>query len=310
MALVDDLKVISRSWQQHFGLQFATVTVLTATFSVVAFMLCLSLNFQRVLTVWGEQVQLSAYLEDGTNPAALESLKKELSARADVSDVEYVSKEKAANLFRDQMASYAPDLMSDAEFATPFPASLQIRLRADQASDANVAALETLAKDLMQKDGVEDVSYGQSWVRNYASFVGVIQSIGAVVGLILLFGSIFIVGNSIRTLISGRREEIEILELIGATPTNIRRPYVVEGVLLCAVSALAAIAVNAALYGWQISIMKKSLAFARMAQEFQYFSMSQTLIFLGTACVLGALGSWTTVRSLNDGWSAARGIRS
>ena len=308
MALVDDLKVIGRSWAQHFGLQFATVTVLTATFSVVAFMLCLSFNFQRILTVWGEQVQVSAYIEDGASRTALESLQKELAARPDVSGVEYISKEKAANSFRDQMASYAPDLMSDAEFATPFPASLQIRLRSGEQGDTNVAALETLAADLKKREGVEDVSYGQSWVRNYASFVGVIQSMGAVVGLILLFGSVFIVGNSIRTLISGRREEIEILELIGATARNIRRPYVVEGVLLCAVSAIAAVGVNAALYGWQISMMKKSLAFARMSQEFHFFSPAQTILFLAASCLLGGIGSWLTVRSLNDGWSAARGV--
>lgn len=314
MALVDDLKGVGRSWHQHFGLQFATVTVLTATFSVVAFMLCLSFNFQRVLTVWGEQVQVSAYLEDGSNPTAVENLQKEIAARPDVSGVEYISKEQAANQFRDQMASYAPDLMSDAEFATPFPASLQIRLRSSQdgtqASEANVTALENFAKDLMKRDGIEDVSYGQSWVRNYSSFVAVIESMGGIIGLILLFGSVFIVGNSIRTLIAGRREEIEILELIGATSANIRRPYVLEGILLCALAAVVAVAVNAVLYSWQIAMMKRSLAFARMAQEFQFFSPLQTILFLATACALGAIGSWLTVRSLNDGWSAAKGLKS
>ena len=81
MAIADDVKIIARSWRQHFALQFATVTVLSATFSVVAFMLCLSFNFQRVLTVWGEQVQVSAYLEDGVSPASLEKLKSEISSR-------------------------------------------------------------------------------------------------------------------------------------------------------------------------------------------------------------------------------------
>lgn len=308
MALTGDLKTIHRSWHQHFSLQFATVTVLTATFSVVAFMMCLAFNFQRVLTVWGEQVQISAYLEDGIGTTAVENLKQELSARPDISEVEYISKEKAAGLFREQMASYAPDLMSDTEFATPFPASLQIKIRKDEASDTDVAALESLAKDLSKRNGVEDVSYGQSWVRNFASFVGVVQSAGLVVGLILLLGALFIVGNSIRTLIAGRRGEIEILELIGATQAGIRRPYVFEGVLLCLVSAGIALAITAAIYSWQISIMRKSLAFARMAQEFQYFSVAQILIFLVTACVLGALGAWLTVRSLNDGWSAAKGL--
>jgi cell division transport system permease protein len=309
MAFYDDVKVIARSWRQHFGMQFATLSVLIATFSIVGFMVCLTLNFQRVLTVWGEQVQVSAYLEDGIDSAVLQDLKKRMESRSDVSVVQYVSKEKAADLFRDQMASYAPDLMSDAEFATPFPASLQIHLREDRRADGQVATLEALARDLEKSPGVEDVSYGQSWVRSYASFVGVVKTIGAIVGLILLLASVFIVANSIRTLISGRRDEIEIFELIGATSGHIRRPYIVEGTLLCFVAALGAIVINLALYSWQMSLMKKSLAFARMAQEFHFLSFTQIAVFMIASTLLGAIGAWLTVRSMNDGWAAARGVR-
>jgi cell division transport system permease protein len=309
MAFYDDVKVIARSWRQHFGMQFAILSVLIATFSIVGFMVCLTLNFQRVLTVWGEQVQVSAYLEDGIDSAVLQDLKKRMESRSDVSVVQYVSKEKAADLFRDQMASYAPDLMSDAEFATPFPASLQIHLREDRRADGQVATLEALARDLEKSPGVEDVSYGQSWVRSYASFVGVVKTIGAIVGLILLLASVFIVANSIRTLISGRRDEIEIFELIGATSGHIRRPYIVEGTLLCFVAALGAIVINLALYSWQMSLMKKSLAFARMAQEFHFLSFTQIAVFMIASTLLGAIGAWLTVRSMNDGWAAARGVR-
>lgn len=309
MAFYDDLKVVARSWQQHFGMQFATLSVLTATFAIVGFMICLTLNFQRVLTVWGEQVQISAYLEDGIDSTVLQDLKQRLESRPDVSGVQYISKEKAANLFRDQMASYAPDLMSDAEFSTPFPASLQIHLREERRTDGQIGELEALAKELEKTPGVEDVSYGQSWVRNYASFVGVVKSIGVIIGVILLMGSVFIVANSIRTLISGRREEIEIFELIGATTGHIRRPYIFEGALLCLVAAFGAIAANAAVYSWQVGVMGKSLAFARMAQEFHFLSAGQIAMFLAASGLLGGVGAWLTVRSLNDGWAAARGVR-
>lgn len=291
-------------------MQFATLTVLTATFATVGFMICLSLNFQRVLTVWGEQVQVSAYLEDGLDPIALQNLKTKLEERSDVAKVQYISKEKAAELFRDQMASYAPDLLSDSEFATPFPASLQVHLRDSQKTDGHVAELEALATELSATAGVEDVSYGQSWVRNYASFVGVIEAIGGLIGLILVLGSVFIVANSIRTLISGRRDEIEIFELIGATSSHIRRPYIVEGAMLCFAAALGAVAVNAALYSWQLDVMKKSLAFARMAQELSFLSIPQVFAFLAASAILGGFGAWLTVRSLNTGWAAAHGVRS
>lgn len=310
MVFSDDLKSIGRSWQKHFAMQFATATVLTATFSVVVFMLSLGMSFQRVLTVWGEQIQISAYLDDALTNPAIADLKASLEARSEVEAVTYISKAQAANLFRDQMASYAPDLLADSEFATPFPASFQIRLRKDASDENDLARLETFAKEVGAIAGVEDVSYGQSWVRNYSSFVGVLKGAGVVLGLILLLGSLFIVANSIRTLISNRREEVELLELLGATSRRIRRPYIVEAIVLCGVASLISLSVNAAFYSWLISRMRKSLAFGRMAQEFSFLSPTQWLTVFLLGCVLGAIGSWMTVRTLNSGWSAARGVRS
>lgn len=310
MVFSDDLKNIGRSWQKHFGMQFATVTVLTATFSAVIFMLSLGMSFQRVLTVWGEQIQISAYLNDGLNETMVSELKKSLESRSEVESVSYISKPQAATLFRDQMASYAPELMSDTEFATPFPASFQIRLRDEKSSGGDVARLESFAKEVGKMEGVEDVSYGQSWVRNYSSFVGVLKGAGVALGLILLAGSLFVVANSIRTLISNRREEVEILELLGATHRHIRRPYIFEAIALCGVATIVALSLNAVFYGWLISYMKKSLAFARMAQEFSFLSPAQWLLAFAMGCLLGALGAWITVRSLNSGWSAARGVQS
>lgn len=306
MAVTRSIDAIARSWRQHLGMQIATITVLTATFAVILFMLTLTLNFKRVLSVWGEKVQISVYLEDGLSDATVQALRSNFESHPDVESVELVTKEKAADLFRVQMASYAPDLMSDAEFAAPFPASFVLKLKGDQAEESNVAKLETLAADLSKRDGVEDVSYGQSWVRNYASFVRVIQAAGLSVGMILLIGSMFIIGNSIRALLSGRREEIEILELIGATKDFIRKPYILEGALLGILAASFALALNGAVFGWQLSLMKRSLAFARIANEFRYFDLVEMAGVIVLSATIGALGAYVTVRSMNDGWAAAR----
>lgn len=306
MAFTRSLKSITRSWQQHIGMQVATLTVLTATFAVVLFMVTLTANFKRVLALWGEHVQIAVYLEEGLTEATVQALQSDLLQRPDVASVEYVSKEKAADLFRDQMASYAPDLMSDSEFSTPFPASINLKLKGDSANELAVAKLEALAAEIQRMAGVEDVSYGQSWVRNYSSFVNVVQNAGVAVGIVLLLGSVFIIGNSIRTLLSGRRDEIEILELIGATADFIRRPYIVEGALLSLVSVMLALTLNGAIFSWQLSIMKKSLAFARIAQEFRYFTFVEAFSIVLLAALLGAMGAFFTVRSMNDGWAAAR----
>lgn len=300
------MDLIGRSWRHHPGTQLATLGVLTATFAIVIFMLTLSMNFRRVLTVWGEKIQVAVYLEDGLPSVATEALKRQIEKISAVAEVELISKEKAADLFRDQMASYAPDLMDDPEFTTPFPASFNVRLKAESSADASLAQIERLAKQLQSMDGVEDVSYGQSWIRNYASFLNVIQAVGIAIGGILMLGALLIVGNSIRTLVAGRREEIEILELIGATRNFVRRPYIAEGALLTAVAAALAVAANGAIFAWQLGVMKKSLAFARIATEFHFFPIWQMAMIVALAAGFGAVGAWLTVRSMNDGWAAAR----
>lgn len=300
------MDLIGRSWRHHPGTQLATLGVLTATFAIVIFMLTVSMNFQRVLTVWGEKIQIAVYLEEGLPAPAIAELKREIEKINAVAEVELISKEKAADLFRDQMASYAPDLMEDPEFATPFPASFNIRLNAEGSTDASLAQIEKLAKQLQSFEGVEDVSYGQSWIRNYASFLSVIQAAALAIGGILMLGALLIVGNSIRTLIAGRREEIEILELIGATRSFVRRPYIAEGAVLTAVAAALALAANGAVFSWQLGLMRKSLAFARISNEFHFFQVWEMAFVVAVAAGLGALGAWVTVRSMNDGWAAAR----
>jgi cell division transport system permease protein len=305
-SIKDDLRSFRRSWVHHTGMQLATLTVLAATFTVVAYVFILSLNLKRVLSSWGDSVQLTVYLADDVSNVRTKELEEEFKSLHEVSTVKFIAREQATEKFRTQMASYAPDLLSDAEFSHPFPASFQLGLKAGVRGSADVAKLEELSAQLMKLEGVEDVSFGQSWVKNYSSFVSALSATGGVIATILLAGSVFVVGNSIRASIAARREEIEILELIGATKGMIRRPYIAEGALMGFVAAALALSVNLGLHLWQMSLMKSSLAFARIAAEFSFLDplVVAALIFGGG--VLGALGAWFTVRQINDGWAASQ----
>ncbi len=256
MALSTDFKLLGRSWRQHLGMQMATLVVLASTLSVVVFVLAISINLQRILTVWGERVQISAYLEDNISQRNLEMLIADIKALPQIADVQYVTKKMAADQFREQMASYAPDLLDDSEYATPFPANLKIRLKDGTQSETYVQDLEGLAQLIGKKDGVEDVSYGQSWVKNFATFVSALRASGLLLGLILLVGSVLVIGNAIRTSISSRKQEIEIMELVGATASMIRRPFMVEGAAMGLLASVIALGVNALVLSWIFGLMK------------------------------------------------------
>jgi cell division transport system permease protein len=300
----DDLRCFRRSWVHHTGMQLATLSVLTATLAVTGFVLMLGMNLNRVLVSLGENVQVSAYLLDGTSSQRVSELESEIKKIPGVEGIKFISRENATENFKGQIASYAPDLLSDADFANPFPASFRISFNGAIKGADDLKTLDKLAARIGALQGVEDVSYGESWVRNYASFVSTIAAGGAALLIVLLIGGLFVIGNSVRASIATRREEIEILELIGATANMIRRPYIVEGGLMGGAAALFALILNFAFHLWQMNLLSSSVALGRLAGQFSFIGFGFCVSFILGGATLGASGAFLTIRNINTGWSA------
>lgn len=304
----DDLKSFRRSWVHHTGMQLATLSVLTATFFVVVFGYALSSNLKRILASWGDSLQMVVYLREEVSTKQVSDIRIRLEELAAVRNVEYVPSEAATAGFKTQMASYAPGLLEDADFANSFPASFRLSLKNGFATEDDVKKLEELSVLIEKVPGVEDVSYGQSWIQNYSAFVSAIYASGGVLGFILLAGSLFVVGNSIRVSISARREEIEILELVGATASMIRRPFIVEGFIMGTLASVLAIVFNLGLHLWQKSMLSSSFILARVVSLVSFLDVFSLVLIVISGALLGALGAWLTVRRINDGWSAKQGL--
>lgn len=304
----DDLKSFRRSWVHHTGMQLATLTVLAATFTVVVFVLSLSLNLRRILASWGGGVQITAYLNDDVSDEAIDSIRGKLERTGRFREISYIPREAATEKFKKQMASYAPDLLADADFSNPFPASFHLILKEGAASEAEVKRLEVLAAEVGKIEGVEDVSYGQSWLKNYSAFVTALSAGTGMMAFVLIAGSLFVIGNSIRSSIAARREEIEILELVGATSSMIRRPFVVEGLAMGALAAVLALSINFIGHSWQKSVMASSLVLARMVEMVSFLDFATVLLLLLAGAGVGGLGAWLSVRKINDGWSAKQSL--
>ncbi len=308
MRLNECLRGFRRSWVHHTGMQLATLSVLAATFTVVAFVLSVSSNLKNLLSHWGESARMSVYLEDSIAPGDRNKVREVLQSDARVGSVEYIAKEKATAAFKEKMASHAPDLLADSEFANPFPASYQVTLAKDVPAGKIAETFEAISAGLDPLKGIEDVLYGQSWVRNYSAFVAALSASGWLIVLILVAGSVFVVGNSVRASISARRDEIEILELVGATQSMIRAPFVFEGALMGLVAAAVSLAVNFGFHLWEVKLLRASLAFARMAPDLAFFGFAASLGILVSGALVGAAGAYFTVRRINDGWSASQRV--
>jgi cell division transport system permease protein len=294
-----------RSWRHHFSLQVATVLVLSMVMVILSFVLGMKQNLSLLNSIWGDNLELTIYMKEKIEPGSMAQMVRELQDKKEIGEVNVVNKELALRRFISRMGNLAPDFVRSPEFENPLPTSIEVKLKADSSPKAKVEMLKGLAQELVKNKSVEDVSYGQGWIENWAGFLTSVQVFsGAAVTLTILLG-LFVIGNSIRVSLSQRRDEIEIMELVGATPRWIRTPFIVEGALLGLFASAVSYGVGSTLQSVAVDYLKGSLSFWSVFQELHPLNVIGWAIVSGIGMAFGAIGAYVCVRNLNSGWAAA-----
>ena len=294
-----------RSWRSQTAVQTATFAVLIGTFCILTLCLTIQHNLKILLTRWGSEVQVSVYLKDSVEKGQIEKIRQNLETSELFEKVEYLSKEGAAELFSKKIGHLSPTLLNDNSFANPLPASFEGYLKGGVSSGSSYEALVRFAKSISALAGVEEVSYGQGWIENYASALKAFTSASwALVGVLLL-GGLFVVGNSIRSSIANRREEIALYELFGATPWTIQWPYIFEGAVMAGAAGVVSLALGYGLFSWAHKVWVRDLQFWSQQIEFTFLSPLQIVFVILISLTIGSLGSFFCVRKVNTGWAAA-----
>jgi cell division transport system permease protein len=235
-------EAIASLWRGRQSGILSTATIAIALFVLGAFLLITS-NLQRLGDEWSRAAELSVYLKDDASAADRARVEQLLAPGEVVASFEFVSQADALTRFKQTFA----DLAATAETVgdSPLPASYEVRL---QASNQAQAGVEGLAAALRQTAGVSDVRYDREWLDRLLSAVGVIRSAGLVLGIVLTLAAALTVANVVRLALHARRDELEIMHLVGAPTTFVRGPFVMEGVLQGGAGALVALAVLAAVF--------------------------------------------------------------
>ncbi len=288
------------------ALQFSTAVILTASFSVISGVLLLGQNLQQVLTLWGESLQMSVYLSENITPETSEQIATTLKNNDKIDKVQFVPKEKALTLFREQMASYAPDLLNDGDLLRLIPSSFQFSISSQVSPSEQLPKMQEIAASLKTQPGVEDVSFGQDWVKSYSQISAAITWAGWIFTMVIIGCAIFVISNCIRSSVHQRRDEIEVLELIGATSSYIRKPFLIEGLALCILSCGVGLSLTYGLFEVAQESMKAQLSFLQLSHQVQFLKFQTVFILAAGALALGWGATWVCLRSLNDGWAASR----
>lgn len=289
--------------------RIATLAVLVASFSVVGGLLLFGQNLERILVLWGESLQMSVYVREEADATEIAQLTEKLKADERIAKSMWVDKQAALQAFESQMASYAPDLLKDADLSKFVPASFQVQLKNLTEGALGVETLKSLATELESQSAVENVSYGQEWVKTYSSLVSGVTRSGQVLMIVLIAAAVLVISSSIAASIHRRRSEIEVLELVGAGKMFIRKPFLYQGAMLGFLSGTLALAI----LGMGFSFIKEhfsgQLAFLQIASEMRFLSISHCLAFVLAAGTLGLVSTALSLSRLNDGWAAAQNQR-
>ena len=213
----------------------STATIALALFVLGAF-LVVTANLERLATEWGSVAEMSVYLKDDLTQDQRRAIDGELALGDVIASREYVSKAYALARFRQTFS----DLTSTVETLgeNPLPASYELRLR----SGATVAdSVDRLANRLRGTAGVADVRYDRQWLSRLLSIVTIVRRVGLGLGALLTLAAALTVANVVRLALYARRDELEIMQLVGAPTAYIRGPFVMEGVLQGGFGALIAL---------------------------------------------------------------------
>jgi cell division transport system permease protein len=220
-----------------------SIGTIAIAFATLGGFLLLSVNAQRVLDQWMQAAEMSVYLHEDVTDAQRTELEQFLKSHQAVADVEYVSRERALERFRGDFPELRDVTTGVGE--NPFPSALEVRLKTGAGSDA---AADALSREVTGHAGVSDVRYDRRWLQRLMGIVTTARYAGGLVAAILMLGAAFTVAAVVRLSLFARRDELEIMKLVGAPFSYIRGPAVVEGLLLGGIGAGVALIAISILY--------------------------------------------------------------
>ena len=213
----------------------STGTIALALFILGGFLI-VTANLERLGAEWSSTAEMSVYLEDAITDEQRRGIESALTASDIIASREYVSKDAAMTRFKETFKDVADSI--ETLGANPLPASYEVRLKAGSAAEAGI---DDLGGKLRGSAGVADVRYDRQWLSRLMSAIAVIRGVGLILAALLTFAAALTVASVVRLALHARRDEIEIMQLVGAPPAYIRGPFVMEGTIQGGLGALAAV---------------------------------------------------------------------
>ena len=276
----------------------AAVSIMTLTLFVLAGLLLFGAALNATLAELTQKVDVNVYFTTTATDAQIQDIERMLQALPEVASVDFVSRDDALAQFRarhqnDQLTIQALDELKD----NPLGASLEVRAKETSQYEAIAKFLENQSSG-QSGSAIDRVNYSQNKaaIDRLTNIIETTKRLGSIVAFIFGIASVLIAFNTIRLAIYTARDEIGVMNLVGAGRWYVRGPFMVAGVLYGVVSALCVLIL---LYPITLYMSAPLERFLGTFNAFDYYAASFPMFFLivmGSGIALGALSSYLAVR--------------
>lgn len=273
---------------------FIAIATIAAAFFVLGVFLVVTANLEQLIARWQEAAEFSVYLRDDSTPTQRTAIEAALRDSQLVRSLDVISKEEALRRFKlhfGALAAASGDIPDN-----PLPASIEVRL----IPNADAPKVEALAAKASSLAGVSDVRYDRLWIRRLTSAVGVVRTGGFALAAILVLAAALTVASVVRLALISRREEIHIMQLVGAPLGYIGGPFVVEGLLQGGIGAALALAVLWGAFLFLSTRLGPVLAAAVGPTAIVFLSPLMSLAILASGMIVGCIGGLIAARSARE----------
>jgi cell division transport system permease protein len=272
-----------------------TVGLSTMIVSILIFgaFLLLFVNFNNWIQGWGHSLSVSVYLRDGINKATRDEVASFIRSLPRAEIKRFISKKGALRDLKNALGNHSGLLEGLSK--NPLPASFEVVFKDIEGHKTDPQAIK---KELEKMEGVEEVQYSEEWLKQFEGLMNMVKLIGFIIGGLLCMGVLFIVTNTIKLTIYSRRDEIEILKLVGATDWFVKTPFLLEGMIQGLVSGLLALLV---LFSGYLLLSAKKMHFLGLALlDFMFLPQEYVLSLFIISIALGLGGSFIAVGRFFD----------
>jgi cell division transport system permease protein len=289
------LNFVRNAW-----LAIAAMAIMIVTLSIILFSVIVNATFKNTVAQITSKIDVSLYLKDSVTPGQTKDLLKQLRALPNVQSVSYLTKAQALEAYEKQNAGNQQLLQAITETDNPLPATVRIKPKNLNQIDQIRNFVEKPSVAALQSDPASDSGDRRAAINKITHATNILERAGVIAVLVFATISVLIIFNTIQMAIFNRRDELQIMRLLGASTGFIRGPFVVEAVIYGMLSAVASILIiNAIFITASSSLQATSFGLLDISYSQSYFESNYWTLLtvqLALGIFIGAASSIIATR--------------